>query len=91
MHKTETGGLPEIMISKDTLQHSMFLGIPNTDIAKLFNAGRELLAHWIKCYESHNVLRDLDDDNEIIQILSEMQQFHSNAGFRCVVGHLRAK
>ena len=60
------------MINKDMLQHLLSLGIPNTEIAKLFNVGRALIARWMKCHQLFNVLREHEDDNDSIQILREI-------------------
>ena len=79
------------MIGNDMLEQLMSLGIPNTDVSKSLHVGRALVACWIKCHQPSNVLRKLEDDNEIIQILCQMQELHPNVGFRCTVGHLRAK
>ena len=50
-----------------------------------------LVARWIKLHQFFNVLRETEDDNEIIQMLRELQQFYHNMGILCDVGHLRAK
>ena len=76
------------MINKGMLQHLMFLGIPKTEIAKSFNAGRALVSRWIKFHQFSNVLSKPEDNTEIIKILREMKQFHSSVEFRCAVGCL---
>ena len=86
MYRKEMGGRPEAMIRKDMLQHSLSLRIPNTEIDKSFNVGRTLAAHWIKFYQLSNVLRETEDDNEMIQILRETHQFHPNVGSHDAVG-----
>ena len=52
MHKSETSDRPEIIISKDALEHSTPVGIKNTEIAKTLNVVRVLVARWIKFRQS---------------------------------------
>ena len=78
------------MINKDMLQHLLSLEIPNTEIAKPFNVVRAL-GTYLKKFTNHQMCLGNPRIKEIDQILREMQQFHPNMGFRCAVGHLRAK
>ena len=68
------------------LQHLISLRILSTDIAKSFNTGRVIGSRWIKCHQLSNSLREPKDDNEIIKILREMQQFHPNLVFCHAMG-----
>ena len=54
----------------------MPIGFNKTDIAKIFNPDRNLVAHWIKNRELTDVLKEPEDDNAILQILREVRQFH---------------
>ena len=54
------------MISKSMLRHLMHVGSKNTDIAKIFNACRSLVARFIKCYGLIYFLRNPEYDNEIV-------------------------
>ena len=67
------------MINKVTLQCSMSIGLRSTGIDKTFNIDRMLVARWIKFHQLSNVLRELEDHNEIMKMLCELQQFHPNA------------
>ena len=75
-----------MMINKYMLQCFLSLGLKPTEISKLFNVGRALVARWMTFHQSSNVLKEPEDDNEIIQILRETQKFYPNVGFRCDVG-----
>ena len=79
------------MISKSILRHLMHVGSKNTDIAKIFNACRSLVARFIKCYGLIYFIRDPEDDNEIVQISHEVHQSHKNFGYSCATGHLCTK
>ena len=60
------------MINKDILKHSIDIGLKKTDIAKIFNIGRNPVASCIKFHGFTNVIREPPDNNEIIQMMREV-------------------
>ena len=48
MTKSQIGGRPQIIMNKDMLMHLMSIGSNNTDVTKIINAGRNLVAHCVK-------------------------------------------
>ena len=91
MSKLETGSTLQTMIKKDTLKCLTSIGQKNTDLPKLFNFSRILVARRIKFHGLTNVLRETEDDNDIIQMLCEVHQFRQNDGQRCAVGNVLTK
>ena len=63
------------MINKDTLRHLVFIGSKNSDITKIFIAGRHLVARFIKHHRLTDILREPEDDNAILQMLLEVHTF----------------
>ena len=62
------------MINKDMLQCLLSIELNTTEISKSINAGQALVARWIEFHQSSNVFRELENDNEITELLSEMQK-----------------
>ena len=89
--KSCTGIRPQKMINKDALKHLIAIRLKNADIAKIFNAGRILVAQCVKFHGLTDFIREPKDDNETTQILREVHQFHQNLGYRCAVGQLQTK
>ena len=56
MSKLEIDGRPQTMVNKDTLKHWIAIGSKNTEIAKIFNVGRNTLACCIKFHVFTDVL-----------------------------------
>ena len=78
------------MINKDILKHSIDIGLKKTDIAKIFNVGRILVARCVKFHGLTYVLRAPEDD-EITQMLRDVHQFQPNVACFFAVIHLRTK
>ena len=91
MSKSQTGFRPQTLINKDLLSHLISIRSKNTDIAKTFNVARHLVACCVKFRGFTDVLREPEDDNEIMQVFCEVHQFHKSFGYRYSVGHLRNK
>ena len=91
MSKLKIGGRPQIMIRKDMLKHSVDIGSKNIEISKIFNVSRNLVASFNKFHGLTDVVREPEDDNKIIQMLYEVQQFHPNSGYHHAVINLRIK
>ena len=79
------------MINKDMLQCLLSIELNTTEISKSINAGRALVARWIEFHQSSNVFRELENDNEITELLSEMQKNHPSVRHRHAVGNILAK
>ena len=48
MSKSQTGGRPQIMINKDMLRRLTSIGSKSTDVTKILNVGRNLVARCTK-------------------------------------------
>ena len=46
--KSQTGRRPQTLIDKDMLRYLTSIGSKNTDIDKIFNVGRNLVARCVK-------------------------------------------
>ena len=79
------------MINKYILRHEKSISYNNTDITKMFNVGRSLLARSIKHYGLIDSLREPEDYNKTLQELREIHQSHENIGYCHAVGYPRAK
>ena len=61
--KIKTGGSSQIINNRDTLRHLMSIEFKITNVAKIFNEGRNLVSCFIKFHGLTDVLRDPEDDN----------------------------
>ena len=56
----------KIIIDKDMLKYLMTAGTTNTDIYKIFNVNRNMVARWIKENELANELEEPNDDRFLL-------------------------
>ena len=54
------------MINKDIQRHLIPIGSRNTDVTKIFNVGKHLVARCVKHHGLKNILRDPEYDNVIL-------------------------
>ena len=60
------------IIDKDMLKYLITIGTSNTDIAKIFNVHRNMVALRIKKNESENTLEEPADDRVIVNPLKKV-------------------
>ena len=85
------GGLSQMIFNNSAPRNLLLIVSKSADIVKRLNAGRNLVACYVKRYGFTDALRETEDDNEIMQMFHEAHQFHKNFGYYCDADHLRTK
>ena len=70
------------------LRHFISIRFKNTNISKIFNVGRNLIARCIKFHGLKDTNREPEDNDEITEMLREFRKFNNFFGYSYAVGHL---